>query len=155
MSELTDKEAEVQAVLRANTALMEENARLLSGRLVDRLAAAIACQEGWFDPGINTPKLLYNPGDLRFAEQTGAIKATRGFARWPTPQAGIVGLYRDLYAKIAAGMSLKTLIYVWAPPSENNSAVYLQNVQKRTGIQNVDTPLLTLIEPLQDPRVTP
>lgn len=139
--------------------------------LIERLASAIACQEGWFDPlqdgKPNIPQLLNNPGDLVFDGQTGAIegKTAAGemtgaifhdtgpdFAQWPTPRAGIVGLYRDLLSKIAHGMTLRQLIEVWAPPEENNTDQYLKNVQEWTGIHVPDVPLLTLVEPLEDPR---
>ena len=129
--------------------------------LIDRLAAAIAAQEGWFQPIVdgkkNIPQELNNPGDLVFTNQVGATAGAfqgplQDFAQWQTPQAGIVGLYRDLLAKIAHGMTLRELIEVWAPPAENNTAAYLANVQGWTGIHVPDVPILTLIEPLEDPR---
>jgi hypothetical protein len=133
---------------------------MTASRLIDRLANAIACQEGWFDPIVdgkeNRPQQLNNPGDIEYAGQYAATRDTAtGFAKWPTPEAGILGLYRDLYAKIQTGMSLQTLINTWAPPTGNNTAVYLSNVQKWTGVLGaaVDVPLVTMIEQLQDPRV--
>jgi hypothetical protein len=126
--------------------------------LIERLAAAIACQEGWFEPlkdgKPNVPQSLNNPGDLMFAGQTGATEdRDPDFAYWHTPQAGIVGLYRDLLAKIAKGLTLREVIEVWAPPSENDTEVYLRNVQTWTGITDATVPLLRYVEPLQDPRI--
>jgi hypothetical protein len=125
--------------------------------LVESLAAAIACQEGWFEPlkdGMpNIPQELNNPGDLVFDNQAGAMDGPyQDFAAWSTPQAGIVGLYRDLLAKIAAGLSLRQVIEVWAPPIENNTDNYLRNVQQWTGISDPTVPLLRYVELLEDPR---
>ena len=59
-----------------------------------------------------------------------------------SPQAGICALYRDLLAKIASGVSLRAMIFAYAPPNENNTAVYLANVQQWTGMADPDVPLL-------------
>lgn len=119
--------------------------------MIDKLAAHVARQEGWYnaDPTV-VPRRLNNPGDLDFAGQMGATPVKVGghnFAKWPTPQQGIVGLYRQLLADIAQGWSLRKIIYSWAPPSENDTAIYLAHVAADLGV-DVDAPLwnyLTLL----------
>lgn len=120
------------------------------------LCAAIARQEGFFskNPSV-TPIINHNPGDIRFAHQTNATRpdgSTVGnlqvepIAKFSSAQAGICGLYRDVLAKVATGMTLRELIYVWAPASDGNQpGSYLDNVASWTGIAK-DQKLIDLFE---------
>ena len=119
---------------------------------LDTLVSSIARQEGFFagDQKL-TPVVRNNPGDLRYAHQRNATSpdgTTEGMQN-PEPiavfsslEAGIAALYRDVLAKIATGASLKEVIYVFAPPNENNSATYLANVAAWTGTTDINAPLI-------------
>lgn len=119
---------------------------------VDLLAAAIATQEGWFSPG-TIPKLRNNPGDIRYAGQMNATapgwngKPPAPIATFKGPAEGITGLYRQLWLQVANGQTVRQIIGQWAPPNENNTSAYLQNVLKWTGLP-ADKPVLELLPEL-------
>lgn len=76
-----------------------------------------------------------NPGNLR------PVGSSTGFQTFDTPQAGMDAMRSDLLAKIGGSASmngqpasLRNIIYTYAPPNENNSAAYLENVSKQSGI---------------------
>jgi hypothetical protein len=141
-----------------------------SNDFVDILFTAIARQEGEYAPGPDVPKLQNNPLDLRYAGQIGAScprcgadeghvpsggwcrpfgqvpKQIHAVAQFDTLAQGIAAGYRQLWADIARGDSLRALITSWAPANENNTANYLANVQKWTGITDVDAPLLNCLQ---------
>lgn len=78
-----------------------------------------------------------NPGNLRygkFAENNGAIgKDSGGFAIFPSREAGEaaqINLIKKNYSKL----TLRQMIYKYAPPSENDTENYLAQVVMRTGI---------------------
>lgn len=116
---------------------------------VELLACAIATQEGFFSPG-STPVLRNNPGDIRFANQLNATapgwngKPPAPIATFKGPREGIVGLYRQLWLQVATGQTVRQIIAQWAPPTENNTTVYLQHVLAWTGLP-ADTPVLQLL----------
>ena len=98
---------------------------------VELICCAIATQEGYFSATMDLPRLNDNPGDLDFAGQLGAVKNGR-FAKWPTPQQGITGLFRQVWMQVAEGQTLRQIINQWAPSNENNTSAYLANVAKWT-----------------------
>ena len=110
------------------------------------LACAIATQEGWFETGTR-PYLNGNPGDLRFAGQLNAADGIDGFAWFTSRAAGVAALYRQLWLQVAGGQTVRQIIAQWAPPSENNTSAYLQNVLAWTKLP-ADTPVLELLPPL-------
>lgn len=118
--------------------------------LVDKIANAIAREEGYFNPA-NLPHRLNNPGDLNFAGQAGATPFTEPgratpYAQFPTIALGVTALYRQIWADIAKGETLRTLIVSWAPAQDGNSpGSYLQNVMTWTGLTNPDAKLLDLV----------
>lgn len=84
---------------------------------------------------------MNNPGNLR------PVGASTGFQQFKTPQAGMDAMRSDLTAKINGSPAmrgnpptLRNIITAYAPPSENNTAAYIQNVSQATGI-NPDQPL--------------
>lgn len=87
-----------------------------------------------------------NPGNLRLAGQIGATQGKGGFARFSSPQAGFQALIGDLEAKKAPGgrlgpdSTLQELVFVFAPPSENASQQYVNQVASRLGI-SPNTPI--------------
>lgn len=120
---------------------------------VELLACAIATQEGYFDAG-TIPQFRRNPGDLRFAGQSGARRPMGVPQGNPEPIAvfasnalGVNALHRQLRAQIAEGQTVRQIIAQWAPPNENNTSAYLQDVLLWTGLP-ADTPVLQLLPPL-------
>ena len=123
---------------------------------VELLVCAIATQEGWFGPSTNMPVERNNPGDLRFAHQDNATRpdgTTAGnlsaepVAVFTKPSTGICGAFRDIWAKTAAGETIRQIIGIYAPPNENNTSKYLEDVLAWTGLP-ADTPILDLLPPL-------
>lgn len=116
--------------------------------MIDRIFAFIAKQEGWDNPDPTVvPRRLENPGDLEYAGQLGATPVKIGnhtFGKFATAWQGIVAGYRQLYADIAKGWTLRQVIDSWAPPTENNSDVYIANVATASGA-DLDTPLYTYV----------
>lgn len=60
---------------------------------------------------------------------------------------GVNALHRQLRAQIAEGQTVRQIIAQWAPPNENNTSAYLQDVLLWTGLP-ADTPVLQLLPPL-------
>lgn len=82
-----------------------------------------------------------NPGNLR------PLGADKGFQSFESPQAGIDAMYRDLQAKVSGNSNamkdkfregytptIETVVSTWAPPTENNTAAYINAVSKGSGI---------------------
>lgn len=119
--------------------------------LIDQIARAIAKEEGYFSQEDTIPKRLQNPGDLSYAGQPGAHEyETPGrkiaYAKFDSLGYGLTALYRQLWLDVSRGATLATLIASWAPPNENNTSSYLENVKQWTGIQDENIPLMNLIE---------
>jgi len=75
-----------------------------------------------------------NPLNIRFVGQEGASN-TRGFAAFPTPEAGQAATDKQFAAYAERGINTLTgLISRWAPPNENDTAGYIARVSKATGI---------------------
>lgn len=80
-----------------------------------------------------------NPGNLRASPL--ASKIDGGMAVFPDYYTGLVAMLRDLWGKstghTSSGLSGKStlaeLIYVWAPPNENEPSSYLKAVVGSTG----------------------
>lgn len=110
---------------------------------VNQLFEAIARQEG--------DSTRHNPLNLRYAGQIGASRPTSWKPGQPEPIAifetenhGIAAGYRQLWKDIARGLKLRELVYEWAPPNENNTVTYLQNIASWTSI-SPDQKLLDLV----------
>ena len=124
---------------------------------VELIVCAIATQEGWFDEDrTKIPIVRNNPGDLRFAGQanatrpdgsTSGVRAVEPIAVFSSVHAGICGAFRDVWAKVAKKETLRQMISVYAPPNENNTSEYLENVLAWTGLP-ADTPVLDLLPEL-------
>jgi len=88
-----------------------------------RLAQLIGCEEGFGRPGTK-PTRDHNPGDLEHAPHIYAWDGKIGIE--PDDQAGWEDLERQLQLYAARGMTLETMVPVYAPPNENDAAAYLQ-----------------------------
>ena len=94
---------------------------------------------------------IYNPGNLKFANQEGATgKDDRGFAIFSTPEEGWDALYRQIELDKGRDLTLDKFVNKYAPPSENDTTAYrnfLQgelNVGKNTNINKLDTQKLAI-----------
>lgn len=74
-----------------------------------------------------------NPGNLRFAGQAGAVQGEGGFAKFPTVEAGIKALENQIKLDASRGLTLAQFISKYAPPSENDTNKYIQDVIKMVG----------------------
>lgn len=81
-----------------------------------------------------------NPGNLRFAGQPGATQGAGGFAKFATPEAGYQALINQVQLDASRGETLSQYITKFAPPSENNTAQYIQQAASALGV-SANTPL--------------
>ena len=109
---------------------------------IRELADAIIRQEGAFDPRsvnmqIVTRYGMWNVGHLSWAGQYGAVPVTVGgrqWAAWPSYEESYEGLLRQIRLDASKGMTLAQFISKYAPPKENPTGAYIQNVSTWTGI---------------------
>jgi len=101
------------------------------------IPVAIAREEGWLLPQLTRCKRNNNPGNIEFALWTvkfGAVlepappNGRARFAAFPTPQAGFAALRALLGFPRYKGRTLADAIASWAPPVENQTCEYLDNV---------------------------
>lgn len=72
-----------------------------------------------------------NPGNLR---SWGSAPVVGGFARFQNAAQGLSAMAGNLLVYMNRGWnSLRQIAMHWAPPGENNTAAYIQNLMKRTG----------------------
>lgn len=90
--------------------------------------------------GSNLARQNNNPGNLRYVGQPGAQPGAGGFARFSTPQAGIAALKAQIALDASRGHTLASFINKYAPPSENNTTLYIQQMAKAVGA-NANTPI--------------
>lgn len=81
-----------------------------------------------------------NPGNLKFAGQDGAVKGEGGFAKFTSPQAGFNALINQIKLEVKRGHTLASFVNKFAPPSENDTKLYIQQATKALGF-NSGTPL--------------
>lgn len=77
-------------------------------------------------------KVNNNPGNLKFAGQPGAVKGEGGFAKFSSPAAGLNALYNQVKLDASRGLTLAQFIYKYAPPTENDTNRYIQQVAMAT-----------------------
>lgn len=122
------------------------------------LAQLIAREEGFYVPG-SLPQRNNNPGDLRHApDETHPELTPNSVGAFPDAATGWKALEHQLSLYAGRGLTLQQAIYEFAPPSENDSAQYLDYVSKGLGVIP-GTPMsiaLTIKEtPMNDPTTTP
>jgi hypothetical protein len=84
-----------------------------------------------------------NPGNLRYAGQEGAQPGKGGFAMFSSPEAGAAALYHQVQLDASRGHNLSSFIAKFAPPTENDTALYVRQVAAMIGA-DPNTPLSQL-----------
>ena len=118
------------------------------------ICEAFARQEGWYAqvPKATRCQRNNNPGNIRygnFALHHNAVgKDSDGFAIFSNPQDGF-NCMSDLLIAAYLGLTLKQAVYKWAPPFENDSNVYVQNVCSFTGLNPYTILTADLLRPPQ------
>ena len=119
--------------------------------IVDLIVDSIATQEGELDSHARN-----NPGNLRYAGQHGAsrpdgyvgpVRAVEPVAQFDTWEDGVIALYRQVWAQIATGETLRQVITQFAPPNENATVTYVANVEAWSHLP-LDTPVRSILQPL-------
>lgn len=100
---------------------------------VTSIAAAIAHMEG-FQLTASLAHRNNNPGNLR---KWFDVPVVNGYVRFPTKQAGWAALCADIMAN--GSLTLSQFIKKYAPPNENRTGEYLEEVWNLTGIEPYDT----------------
>jgi len=75
-----------------------------------------------------------NPGNLRYVGQAGAVQGEGGFARFETPEAGYQALIAQIQLDASRGLTLEQFINKYAPPSENNTGLYINQAVQALGV---------------------
>jgi len=97
---------------------------------------AIARQEGWLVADSRCRRNR-NPGNIRYGEFSmhhGAVGTDGVFAIFPTDEAG----FRAMSVLLGAayrGLTVAQAIAKWAPPTENNTRQYIEDVTEWTGLK--------------------
>lgn len=85
-----------------------------------------------------------NPGNIEFgtyARRQGATKGDGRFAIFDTPEEGFRAAENLVKSYGSRGINtIEKIVNRWAPPSENNTGAYINQVVRRTGLPK-DTPL--------------
>lgn len=96
---------------------------------------AIQQHEGWGEidkvtkQWVKTPSIINNnPGNIRFVGQIGATAGPNNFCVMQDFISGRALLLHDLTLKMAKFNSIRAIITVYAPPSENNTEAYINSV---------------------------
>jgi hypothetical protein len=97
------------------------------------LAYLISKQEGFGIPG-DTPTKRHNPGDLRHSPHSEHPGDPNAIGTIDNDADGWADLERQLRIYAQEGMTLRAMVAVYAPPSENNSTEYLDFVCHGLGL---------------------
>ena len=74
-----------------------------------------------------------NPGNLRYVGQAGATEGKSGFAKFATPEAGVKALQNQIALDASRGLTVEQFINKYAPPSENDTQLYINQFTKALG----------------------
>lgn len=99
------------------------------------LMNSVAKMEGWNVQG-SIAQRNNNPGNLRSGlNQVGSENTASGtFATFATPADGWAALQAQIDRQAGQGQTLRDFIYQYAPPSENNTSSYLNNLVSSLGV---------------------
>jgi len=81
-----------------------------------------------------------NPGNLRYVGQKGASKGYGGFAYFENSNDGFTALIRQIKLDASRGLTVEQFIHKYAPPFENDTSLYLEQVLEEFEIEG-DYPL--------------
>lgn len=99
-----------------------------------KLAQLIAKEEGFYVAG-SLPNRDHNPGDLRHSPHSfHTPDAPDAIGKIDTVVDGWADLERQLKIYAERGLTLRECIDIYAPPTENNSAQYLNYVCTGLGL---------------------
>ena len=90
-----------------------------------RLAQLIAREEGFSLAGVK-PTRDHNPGDLEHAPHIYAFDGKIGIE--PDDDSGWADLERQLQLYASRGMTVRNMVQIYAPPSENDTQKYLNTL---------------------------
>lgn len=74
-----------------------------------------------------------NPGNLKFVGQSGATMGENGFAKFNTPEDGFRALMDQVALDQSRGLTLQQFVEKYAPATENNTNVYVQQMSQWLG----------------------
>ena len=75
-----------------------------------------------------------NPGNLRFVGQAGATQGEGGFAKFASPEAGVQAFKNQITLDASRGNTLESFINKYAPPSENDTGLYVKQMASALGV---------------------
>lgn len=84
-----------------------------------------------------------NPGNLRYVGQAGATPGKGRFAKFESAEAGAKALVKQIALDASRGHTLLSFISKYAPPSENDTKSYINNVAKTLGV-STDTKIANI-----------
>jgi hypothetical protein len=96
---------------------------------------AIAREEGFYVTGTRAQR-NHNPGNIefgKFSTANGALHGDPRFAVFPTDDQGFACM-RALFQSAYQGLTVAEAIAKWAPPTENDTQSYVNNVCTWTGL---------------------
>jgi hypothetical protein len=97
-----------------------------------KLAEAIAHEEGFYVPG-SLPARDHNPGDLRHSPHSFHTGDPNSVGAIYSDTDGWADLERQLEIFAQRGLTVEQMVYEYAPPTENDSAAYLDYVCQYVG----------------------
>lgn len=75
-----------------------------------------------------------NPGNLRYVGQAGATEGEGGFAKFNSPEDGFQALINQVNLDQSRGLTLAQFVNKYAPPTENNTNLYVQQMSQWLGV---------------------
>lgn len=116
---------------------------------IEALTQAIAKKEGYGASPTNRPTRNANPGNLRERppnDSRGPLfpqypKDDGGYVIFPSPEIGWHELRIRVKAAVESGTTLASFINRWAPPSENDTRLYIQQVSSWLGGVDPNRPM--------------
>lgn len=105
---------------------------------LQKIASVLAMQEGFFKQG-TVPQTHNNPDDLRDYK-------TQKIAQYGSLGEGLAWDILQIALDIRRGLSLRKLVWNWAPPNENNSQAYFDFVASKFPEIDPDAPLWNYYE---------
>lgn len=75
-----------------------------------------------------------NPGNLRYAQQDGAVPGEGGFAKFNSPEEGYTALKKQIALDKSRNLTVQSFISKYAPPTENDTNEYVAFVSNKLGV---------------------